>query len=801
MWHAWLPQSLHSWGRRSKAASPSAPSTFEPSPKGAVELRPESPGGTAPSARASSPAEEPEPRPGQSRESGVQGSPRQGPRRSFLSQRVRPWRERSQPTLRGSAPPGDVAADALAGTGDSGSEEGLCAAEMSPAAEPVRVPGDSRSPPPATEDAGEKLFPSETSSGQPPSTGPSPMGAPRLHPELPTALSASLSGRRSVKADGSPSSHATPPDGPNCLPLAGNAPLPAASPAAMRLPVEESGATSASKSSGSCRRHGRPVSRPRTSVRIRPLPADGAADRPHAWSETKCTHAFPPAQLTLPRPPPAWEEEEKAEQLCPLRQASHLTFHVYADMDAYALDRSLPVELSWQERIREAFLSLLPLAHTYGVDRVLRDEDLCRIVFKYFEMQEMFALLDEDSPSHARKPSFFGGLRRSLSHRHRRCSPLSGKAESVASCAETHSSSLFPTRKRKEAGPLGAAAARTAALSAAESPDAGRRPRQAGRKGDSESPNRGTETGAAGPRSEEAGGSAARADDGSASEGGTKKQLLRSRWRAERKRRGEKQAERGQERGDGDYRMARAARLSSEGISEVREAYLLDSRASDSPCCGMHWSPKGGPRVGSPLLEPGSPQEAYRCWRSTGGSGSSHLSGRTGGDSSLTWDQDERIHERRLEAELRKGVAAIFAGNAMGSTLDATPWVLAVDDSPSVRIWNRKYRHSTLLSFRIEGVVDTPLVAVLSVLNEMDMFRDWVPSFSFPVRLGLKDAIRVAQFGRVDQLDIFKIAFPWPVNDRQVETQNGHSQRFQIQFSGCVYCLPFGQEAFKTEKK
>lgn len=34
-------------------------------------------------------------------------------------------------------------------------------------------------------------------------------------------------------------------------------------------------------------------------------------------------------------------------------------------------------------------------------------------------------------------------------------------------------------------------------------------------------------------------------------------------------------------------------------------------------------------------------------------------------------------------------------------------------------------------------------------------------------RLGLKSSARLAQFGRVDQVDLFKMAFPWPMNDRQ----------------------------------
>ncbi|KFH00699.1 putative START-1 domain protein [Toxoplasma gondii VAND] len=742
-WQAWLPQALQSWGNRGKTASKRvAASAFDlSSPKAGAELSPDSPEGTAPSARAGSPAEEPDAVP--SRESEIDGLPRDAVWHSFLRQqdgRETFWRDQPQLTKTRACPPSGDVADAPGIENVSDSEEGI-----SPSADGVDfLPVASNAPLVSGVDEKAKKYVSCGSrSGQQAAVSPAP-GDPRVHPELPHSLSAPLVGSvASVKTDASPVASVTPPDGgylsdfltANQVP---QRPTSAVAVSTFQPLGEESVSGSALSSSMLGRSLGsRVASRPRIPRTVQPLPADRRAALPHACSRTKCQHVFPPTQLTLPLPPPSWKEEEQTEQLCPLREATHLTFHVYTDMDAFELDRSLAVELLHQERIREAYLCLLPLVRTYGVDRILQDEDLCLVAYKYFEMQKMLTLLDEDSPARERMSSFLRKLRRSFSRADapKRGSFEHGKAESLASCSETQSS-LLPGRGRKEStGFPGAAApeAETGPARRREKPELGGR------------------------------GEGREQRESKGSEGCTKK-FLRSRWSAGRKKqRGERQQNISDLRDDGGDRM-KTSGLSSEGRGECREEFFRDSRSSETSFCATPWSPERG-RAGSADEASTSLQEE-RFRRSTVGSGSSPLSGRTAWDSSGSLEEDGRCHER-LEAALRRGVAARFSRNAGGSlSLDGTPWVLAVDDTPSVKIWNRKYHHSSLLSFRIDGLVDTPLVVVLSVLNEMDMFTDWVPSYNFPVRLGLKDAIRVAQFGRVDQLDIFKIAFPWPVNDR-----------------------------------
>nr|PUA85133.1 putative START-2 domain protein [Toxoplasma gondii TgCATBr9] len=92
-------------------------------------------------------------------------------------------------------------------------------------------------------------------------------------------------------------------------------------------------------------------------------------------------------------------------------------------------------------------------------------------------------------------------------------------------------------------------------------------------------------------------------------------------------------------------------------------------------------------------------------------------------------------------------------------------WHHSVEEE-DMRVFVRNYADNReLLTFRIEGDVEAPLEAILSVLNEVDLFKTWVPYFSRPVKLGLRDVVGTS-LGRVDQLVQFHVDFPWPLSNR-----------------------------------
>ncbi|CDJ53234.1 hypothetical protein, conserved [Eimeria brunetti] len=89
-----------------------------------------------------------------------------------------------------------------------------------------------------------------------------------------------------------------------------------------------------------------------------------------------------------------------------------------------------------------------------------------------------------------------------------------------------------------------------------------------------------------------------------------------------------------------------------------------------------------------------------------------------------------------------------------------------VNDGSNLKIQLRNYSDNPdKVSVRLEGVVAAPLICILSVLNEVDHFSNWVPYFTKPFKLGLRK-VENERLGRVDQMVQFHIDFPWPFANR-----------------------------------
>ncbi|CDI75209.1 hypothetical protein, conserved [Eimeria praecox] len=89
-----------------------------------------------------------------------------------------------------------------------------------------------------------------------------------------------------------------------------------------------------------------------------------------------------------------------------------------------------------------------------------------------------------------------------------------------------------------------------------------------------------------------------------------------------------------------------------------------------------------------------------------------------------------------------------------------------VNDGSNLKIQLRNYSDNPdKISVRLEGVVAAPLICILSVLNEVDHFSNWVPYFTKPFKLGLRK-VENERLGRVDQMVQFHIDFPWPFANR-----------------------------------
>ncbi|CDI81956.1 hypothetical protein, conserved, partial [Eimeria acervulina] len=109
--------------------------------------------------------------------------------------------------------------------------------------------------------------------------------------------------------------------------------------------------------------------------------------------------------------------------------------------------------------------------------------------------------------------------------------------------------------------------------------------------------------------------------------------------------------------------------------------------------------------------------------------------------------------------------APAAAAAAAGDGAAAASWTLAAEEANGLKIFYRRHPNSTLLSFRIEGSVESNLLNIISVLNEMDLYKEWIPYYNFPLKLGLRDVKTLHRLGRVEQIDLLQLDFPWPMNN------------------------------------
>ena len=73
------------------------------------------------------------------------------------------------------------------------------------------------------------------------------------------------------------------------------------------------------------------------------------------------------------------------------------------------------------------------------------------------------------------------------------------------------------------------------------------------------------------------------------------------------------------------------------------------------------------------------------------------------------------------------------------------------------------------LTCRIETPIPKDmLVPILSVLNESGLYRTWIPSWSWPVRLGVQDSRQLVNDRKGHQVIQIKCDAPWPMASREV---------------------------------
>ena len=76
---------------------------------------------------------------------------------------------------------------------------------------------------------------------------------------------------------------------------------------------------------------------------------------------------------------------------------------------------------------------------------------------------------------------------------------------------------------------------------------------------------------------------------------------------------------------------------------------------------------------------------------------------------------------------------------------------------------------SPLLTLRISGEVDAPLLGPLAVMNEVDLYETWIPILNFGVgKVGLRSAHTIEQITTVSKVVFLDLICPWPFDHREL---------------------------------
>lgn len=177
----------------------------------------------------------------------------------------------------------------------------------------------------------------------------------------------------------------------------------------------------------------------------------------------------------------------------------------------------------------------------------------------------------------------------------------------------------------------------------------------------------------------------------------------------------------------------------------LRDERLLDAYrtfSSSASTCDDRWG----------LAETGSAAERWMCALKENPTG---------------WTRQKSIVQTLSASSLSSLTSSVFStvrADSTGSDASST----AGKSGERTRIYYRCDSKRTL-SVRVETVIARDmLVPLLSVLNESELYSSWLPKWTSPTRLGVRESVKVAQVGRCSQLVIITCDAPWPLETRQV---------------------------------
>lgn len=94
-------------------------------------------------------------------------------------------------------------------------------------------------------------------------------------------------------------------------------------------------------------------------------------------------------------------------------------------------------------------------------------------------------------------------------------------------------------------------------------------------------------------------------------------------------------------------------------------------------------------------------------------------------------------------------------------------WQYIIQNHP-FDLWYRSYENSSIIEICFQGFIKTNILNVLSVFYERDLYKDWIPYYTFPIKFGLNSIKEILHKDRIHLVTAIYIDIPWPFSNREI---------------------------------
>lgn len=87
-----------------------------------------------------------------------------------------------------------------------------------------------------------------------------------------------------------------------------------------------------------------------------------------------------------------------------------------------------------------------------------------------------------------------------------------------------------------------------------------------------------------------------------------------------------------------------------------------------------------------------------------------------------------------------------------------------IREKKGFKVYSRPMPGSEVLGFKVEGVIDAPLIDIMSTLRDVNLSKEWQPD--------LIEKVTIKDLGDLEAITYSRVNMPWPLDDRDYVIHN-----------------------------